>query len=61
MFTVLILAIYMFAVMISESVRLPFCYWRFVCFTCSAQLNRFHMKRRSRNTLIITIIIVLDN
>ena len=30
---------------------LCFCIW-----TCSAQLSRFHMERRSRNTLIIIII-----
>ena len=28
-------------------------------FTCSAQLSMFHMERRSRNTLIITIIIII--
>ena len=31
----------------------------FLCIcTCSAQLNMFHMERRSRNTLIIIIIIL---
>ena len=27
--------------------------------TCSAQLTRFHMERRSRNTLIIIIIVII--
>ena len=31
------------------------CVWYFSNCTCSAQLGRFHMGRRSRNTLIIII------
>ena len=33
------------------------CVLYFCICTCSAQLNMFHMERRSRNTLIIIIII----
>ena len=33
------------------------CVLYFCIFTCSAQLSMFHMERRSRNTLIIIIIV----
>ena len=35
------------------------CILYFCICTCSAQLSMFHMERRYRNTLIITIIIIL--
>ena len=36
------------------------CVLYFCICTCSAQMNMFHMERRSRNTLII-LILILDH
>ena len=35
------------------------CVIYFCTYTCSAQLNMFHMERRSRNKIIIIIIIIV--